>query len=128
MENLSLKLNYLKKKFKLTNEKVAKLANIPVATVERISSGRTQNPNLKTLKALANIFECGLDDLINLQDVVKSNCNDETIEKTAQIIQKDEDLKTLFSVIITLSPDNKQAVIGLAQRLKMLQDNNFVNK
>ena len=128
MENLSLKLNYLKKKFKLTNEKIAKLADIPVATVERISSGRTQNPNLKTLKALANIFECGLDDLINVQDITKNGFIDETTQNIADAVQKDEDLKTLFSVVLTLYPDNKQAVIGLAQRLKSLQDNDFANK
>lgn len=122
MENLSLKLNYFKKKLKLTNEKIATMANIPVATIERISSGRTQNPNLRTLKALANIFECSLDDLINLQDTTKAYYFDETTAKIAQYIQNDDTLKTLFNTMQLLNEENKQAVTGFAIRMKTLQE------
>ena len=122
MENLSLKLNYFKKKLKLTNEKIATMANIPVATIERISSGRTQNPNLRTLKALANIFECSLDDLINLQDKTKAYYFDETTAKIAQYIQNDDTLKTLFNTMQLLNEENKQAVTGFAIRMKTLQE------
>ena len=125
MENLSLKLNYYKKRYKLTNEKVASLANIPVATVERISSGRTQNPNLKTLKALANIFECSLDDLINLRDASKPCYLDESTEKIVLLIQNDFTLKSLFNIVLHLSDDNRQTIIALAERLKSIQDKNF---
>ena len=125
MENLSLKLNYYKKRYKLTNEKVASLANIPVATVERISSGRTQNPNLKTLKALANIFECSLDDLINLRDASKPCYLDESTEKIVLLIQNDFTLKSLFNIVLHLSDDNRQTVIALAERLKSIQDKNL---
>jgi len=126
MENLSLKLNYYKKKFKLTNEKVAALAKIPVATVERISSGRTQNPNLKTLKALAAIFECSLDDLIHLTDTARPVYLDSEIEKTAILISRDMQFKYLINIILSLSEDNRQTVISLAERLKSLQDKNTV--
>ena len=125
MENLSLKLNYYKKRYKLTNEKVASLANIPVATVERISSGRTQNPNLKTLKALANIFECSLDDLINLRDASKPCYLDESTEKIVLLIQNDFTLKSLFNIVLHLSDDNRQTIIALAERLKSIQDKNL---
>lgn len=121
MENLSLKLNYFKKKLKLTNEKIAQQAGIPVATVERISSGRTQNPNLKTLRALAAVFECSLDDLMNLKDTTKPYYLDEKTALIAQKIQSDETLKTLFETVLLLSNDNVQAVTGLAERLKNIQ-------
>lgn len=127
MENLSLKLNYYKKKFKLTNEKVASLAKIPVATVERISSGRTQNPNLKTLKALANIFECTLDDLINLRDASKPVYLDDETEKAAMFIKKDIQFKSLFNIMLSLTDDNRQTIITLAERLKSLQDKNLTH-
>ena len=68
MENLSLKMNYFKKKLKLTNEQISALSGIPVQTVATISSGRTKNPSLRTLKSLAKVFNCTLDDLINLTD------------------------------------------------------------
>lgn len=121
-ENLSLKLNYFKKKLKLTNEKIAALANIPVATVERISSGRTVNPNLKTLRALAGVFECSLDDLLNLKDTTRPYYLDETTAEIALSTKDDETLKTLLKTMLQLSNDNQQAVTGLAERLKNLQD------
>lgn len=121
MENLSLKINYFKKKLKMTSEQVAQKAGIPVATIERIASGRTQNPNLKTLKALAAVFECSLDDLINLQDTTQPYYFDSTTAEYAQEIRKNEALQTLFKAAITLSSDNLQAVIGLAERLQKIQ-------
>ena len=128
MENLSLKLNFYKKKLKLTNEKIAHLADIPVATIERISSGRTKNPNLKTMKALAKVFDCSLDDLLNLTNTTKPYYLDETTGKIAQVIQDDETLKTLFETMLSLNNENRQAVTGLAERLKNIQENEFMSK
>lgn len=127
MNNLSLKLNYFKKKLKLTNEKIATLANIPVATVERISSGRTENPNLKTLKALANVFECTLDDLLNLQDTTKAYYLDDVTGKIASYIQNDDTFKTLFNTMLDLNDNNKQAVTGFAERLRLMQEKEQIN-
>lgn len=125
MENLSITLNYYKKKLKLTNEKIAAMASIPVQTIERISSGRTKNPNLKTLRALASVFECSLDDLMNLRDTTKPYYFDEMTAKIAQVIQGSETLKTLFDTMLTLTNDNQQAVTGLAERLKNMQEQNL---
>lgn len=122
MENLSLKLNYFKKKLKLTNEKIAQLAKIPVQTVERISSGRTVNPNLKTLKALAAVFECSLDDLLNLSDTTRPYYLDSVTAEIALIIRDSETLKTLFKTMTVLTNENQQAVTGMAERLKKLQE------
>lgn len=124
MENLSLTFNFYKKKLKLTNEKIATMSNVPVQTIERISSGRTKNPNLKTLKALAAVFECSLDDLMNLRDTTRPYYFDEKTAKIAQSIQANETLKTLFDTMLSLSNDNQQAVTGLAERLKNIQEQN----
>lgn len=128
MENLSLKLNYFKKKLKLTNEKIAQLADIPVATVERISSGRTTNPNLKTLKALTAVFDCSLDDLLNLSDTTRPYYLDDVTANIALSIKENEALKTLLKTMLVLSNDNQQAVTGMAERLKMLQEQETINK
>ncbi len=128
MENLCLKVNYFKKKLKLTNMQISKLANLPVATVERIASGRTKNPNLKTLKAMAAVFECSLDELMNLQDMTKPYYLDEQTAEIAQKIYNDESLKALYSAVQTLSFENLQAVIGLAERLNILQEQNLYLK
>lgn len=117
MENLSLKMNYFKKRLKLTNEKISRLAGVPVATVERISSGRTKNPNLKTLKALAKVFECTLDDLMNLKDTQRPYHLDEITAKMAETLTHNENLKTLFDLVMNLPDSDIQSVIGLAERL-----------
>lgn len=122
MENLSLKLNYFKKKFKLTNEKIAQLAKIPVQTVERISSGRTVNPNLKTLKALAAVFECSLDDLLNLSDTTRPYYFDALTAEIALRIRDSETFKTLFKTMTFLTNESQQAVVGMAERLKKIQE------
>lgn len=125
MENITLTFNFYKKKLKLTNEKIAQLSKVPVQTIERISSGRTINPNLKTLKALAAVFDCSLDDLMNLRDTTKPYYFDETTANIAQTIQNDETLKALFAAMLSLTKENQQAVTGLAERLKNMQESNI---
>ena len=127
MENLSLKFNYFKKTMKLTNEKIAAMSGVPVATIERISSGRTKNPNLKTMKALAKVFECSLNDLINLTTTTKPYYLDDVTGQIAQTIQNDETLKTLFDTMSALNEQNKQVVTGFAERLKNMQLQDFAN-
>ena len=121
MENLSSRLNFFKKKLKLTNEKIATLANLPQATVERISSGRTTNPNLKTLKAIANVFNCTLDELLDLKDTKKPYYLDDNTAKIAHYIVESETFSTLFKTMLNLDYESQQAVVGLSLRLSNLQ-------
>lgn len=117
MENLSLKMNYFKKKLKLTNEKIAELSGIPVATVERISSGRTKNPSLRTLKSLAKVFNCTLDDLINLTDAKTPVLLDEQTVKLIEKLKNSDSIKRLFELVSVMDNTDVQAVVGLAERL-----------
>lgn len=117
MENLSLKMNYFKKKLKLTNEKIAELSEIPVATVERISSGRTKNPSLRTLKSLAKVFNCTLDDLINLTDAKTPVLLDEQTVKLIEKLKNSDSIKRLFELVSVMDNTDVQAVVGLAERL-----------
>lgn len=117
MENLSLKMNYFKKKLKLTNEKIAELSGIPVATVERISSGRTKNPNLRTLKSLSKVFECTLDELISLTDAKTPVLLDEQTVKLIEKLKNSDSIKRLFELVSVMDNTDVQAVVGLAERL-----------
>lgn len=117
MENLSLKMNYFKKKLKLTNEKIAELSEIPVATVERISSGRTKNPSLRTLKSLAKVFNCTLDDLINLTDAKTPVLLDEQTVKLIEKLKNSDSIKRLLELVSNMDDVDIQAVVGLAERL-----------
>lgn len=128
MENLSLKMNYFKKKLKLTNEKIAEIAGLPVQTVERISSGRTQNPNLKTLKSLTKVFNCSLDDLINLTDAKTPVFLDESSMDFVEKLNKNKSIKRLFEIVSSMDDEDVQAVIGVAERLFVTRGEKYVNK
>ncbi len=126
MENLSLKMNYFKKKLKLTNDKIAELSGLPVQTVERISSGRTQNPNLKTLRQLTKVFNCTLDDLINLTDAKTLVLLDESTASLVEKMSKSETIKRLFEIVSNMNETDIQAVVGLAERLYITSGENYV--
>ncbi len=126
MENLSLKMNYFKKKLKLTNDKIAELSGLPVQTVERISSGRTQNPNLKTLRQLTKVFNCTLDDLINLTDAKTPVLLDESTASLVEKMSKSETIKRLFEIVSNMNETDIQAVVGLAERLYITSGENYV--
>ena len=128
MENLSLKMNYFKKKLKLTNEKIAEIAGLPVQTVERISSGRTQNPNLKTLKSLTKVFNCSLDDLINLTDAKTPVFLDESSMDFVEKLNKNSSIKRLFEIVSSMDDEDVQAVIGVAERLFVTRGEKYANK
>lgn len=59
------KIAELKKKKGLTNEELSTLSGIPKGTVDKILSGVTKDPKLETLKAIARVLECSLDDFID---------------------------------------------------------------
>lgn len=117
MENLSLKMNYFKKKLKLTNEQISALSGIPVQTVATISSGRTKNPSLRTLKSLAKVFNCTLDDLINLTDAKTPVLLDEQTVKLIEKLKNSDSIKRLFELVSVMDNTDVQAVVGLAERL-----------
>lgn len=117
MENLSLKMNYFKKKLKLTNEQISALSGIPVQTVATISSGRTKNPSLRTLKSLAKVFNCTLDDLINLTDAKTPVLLDEQTVKLIEKLKNSDSIKRLFELVSVMDNTDIQAVVGLAERL-----------
>lgn len=46
----------------LTTEELSQRSGIPIGTLNKILSGQTQDPKLETLKSLARVFGCSLDD------------------------------------------------------------------
>lgn len=56
------KIAELKKEMGLTNEELSRLSGIPKGTLDKILSGVTKDPKLETLKAIARVLGCTLDD------------------------------------------------------------------
>ena len=62
--NLAKRVKELRNKFKITQDKLARKADIPFSTLAKIESGYTPNPSMETLIKIADAFEIGLDELI----------------------------------------------------------------
>ena len=61
---LSENVKKITKGRELSQDKLAKLADITLTTLVKIESGANDNPTLKTLKSLANALEVTVNDLI----------------------------------------------------------------
>lgn len=56
------KIAEYKKKLGMTSEELSELSGVPLGTLNKILNGTTKDPKLETLKALARVLECKLDD------------------------------------------------------------------
>jgi transcriptional regulator with XRE-family HTH domain len=61
---LSENIKKLRKKKGLSQDKLAKLADVTHTTLVKIESGVNDNPTIKTLKKIANVLNVSLDELI----------------------------------------------------------------
>ena len=57
-------LRKLRKQKKLSQEKLARLANISYNTIAKIEAGKAKNPTFETLSKLADIFNVSIDVLV----------------------------------------------------------------
>ena len=63
-QNLANNIKKLREAKGLSQEKLARLADIANNTLIKMESGENQNPTLVTLKKIAKAFGVGVDDLI----------------------------------------------------------------
>ena len=64
MSNISKTLRKLREQKGLTQEKLARLADVSNNTVIKIEASKNENPTLDTLKKLAKALDISVDDLI----------------------------------------------------------------
>lgn len=62
------KLKVIRDDKKITNVEIAKLSNIPLATVTRVFNGQTPNPTFETISRIALALGISLDELIGLKE------------------------------------------------------------
>lgn len=60
---LSANIKKLRKLKKLSQDKLARLADIPYNTLIKVESGRSNNPTFETLSKLADALEVSIDEL-----------------------------------------------------------------
>ncbi len=62
------KIAEFKKEMGLTNEELSNLSGVPKGTIDKILSGATKDPKLETLKAIAKVLNCSLDEFVDSED------------------------------------------------------------
>ena len=62
--NIGKAVKKLREKLGLSQEKLARLADVSNNTVINIEAGKQDNPTIETLKKVANALQVGVDDLI----------------------------------------------------------------
>jgi transcriptional regulator with XRE-family HTH domain len=64
MSNIAKNLRKLRETKGLSQERLARLADVANNTIVKIEAGKNQNPTLDTLKKIAKALEVNVDDLI----------------------------------------------------------------
>ncbi len=120
MDELSKeKLNIIKNSKNFTNAKIAELTGIKLSTIDKIFSGANKNPTLDTLKKIAKILDCSIDDFINYEEEPTSPYYlDRKTGELAQEIHDNPDLRILLDASKDLSPEDLKTVITIAQKIK----------
>jgi DNA-binding XRE family transcriptional regulator len=62
--NLARKVKQLREKLALSQEKLARLANVSNNTIINIEAGKQDNPTIDTLKKVAKALDVSVEDLI----------------------------------------------------------------
>lgn len=65
MSNIQKTLRKLREEKGLSQERLARLADVANNTIIKIEVGKNQNPTLDTLRKIAKALEVSVDDLIN---------------------------------------------------------------
>ena len=62
--NLGKRIKEFRGKSNLSQDQLAKKANIPFSTLVKVEAGYTANPSMETLIKIADAFGIGLDELV----------------------------------------------------------------
>ena len=66
MSNLAKNLRKMRETKGLSQERLARLAEVANNTIVKIEAGKNKNPTLDTLKKIARALEVSVDDLIKI--------------------------------------------------------------
>ena len=93
-------INKKKKELKLTNEDISKLTGISLSTISKICSGHLKNTSDDKLVKLANVLNCGLEDIKNDNTEISYTIED----KIRKLIIDKYGSISKFSEIVNINP------------------------
>ncbi|PWJ27948.1 DNA-binding XRE family transcriptional regulator [Faecalicatena orotica] len=79
------KIEEYKRRLGMTTAELAEKSGVPKGTLDKILSGVTKDPKLETLKAIARVLGCTLDDF---DDVHQKRTIEPTYEDTKKLIAR----------------------------------------
>lgn len=79
------KIEEYKRRLGMTTAELAEKSGVPKGTLDKILSGVTKDPKLETLKAIARVLGCTLDDF---DDVHRTKTIDPSYEDVEQLIAR----------------------------------------
>lgn len=99
-----LYLKSVKKKKKLTNEKLSYLANVPLGTINKLFSGDTENPKMSTISAVCKALDVSIEDMEGNNETDGFNVRMTLKSEEAELIQNWRKLdvhgKSLISTVM----------------------------
>lgn len=116
------KIAKFKKELNLTNEELSKKSGVPAGTLNKILSGVTKDPKLETLKSLARVLNCTLDDFddnninSNSKKLTKNEINLLSNFNKLNNLGKKEANKRIYELsrISEYTEENKEYLIPIA--------------
>ena len=112
------KLKALKEERGLSNAEVARLSNIPLATITRIFNGGTPNPTFETVSQIAIALGASIDEIAGLKQTKAAPLTspiETTLSSYAELLkEKDERIKELKEEQEKIRKEKQRVAIGLA--------------
>lgn len=106
------RLKAIKDERDLTNQEIASLSGIPLATITRIFNGSTQNPTFETFAQIAIALGASLDEIAGLRQVeappVDAHIENTLLSYADLLKEKEERLKEKDEVIAMLQDRGEQ--------------------
>lgn len=126
----------------LTTKQLAELADVPLGTINKIISGITKDPQLATLKKIADALGCQVEDFVDhepgsvlsrpystQQSFILEEHGEQPdyylspeVSQMAQEIYDNPELRILFDASRRLSKDDVLAVVDIVKRMKGYND------
>ncbi|PIQ43216.1 MAG: hypothetical protein COV52_01745 [Gammaproteobacteria bacterium CG11_big_fil_rev_8_21_14_0_20_46_22] len=79
-------LTRLLKEHKITSAKLAERISTPRATITNIAKGRTTDPRISTLEAIASYFDISVDQLLGKETISQQNIADTVTQRLIPVI------------------------------------------
>lgn len=113
-------INERKKTLGLTNQMMADKTGITLSTLEKITSGTNVNPKLSTIKAIARVLECKLDDFDDNESGDASVLSSNEIAYVERYRVLDEHGKAVVNAVLDL--EYKRCIAAAPETPKSPED------